>query len=484
MIRVYNTLTRKKEELVPREKGKIYMYVCGLTPDNYPHLGHARAFVVFDTIKRYLKFKGFEVKYVQNYTDIDDKIIKRANEWGISPKEIAETFILMYEKYLDLFNVDKEGNIYPRVTENIDGIIKMVKELEDKGFAYETDTGVYFSVKKFPEYGKLSRRKIEDLIKGARIPVDETKKDPLDFALWKKQKPGEPAWNSPWGKGRPGWHIECSVMSMKYLGFGYDIHGGGIDLIFPHHENEIAQSEAWAGDKPYVRYWLHNGLITVNKEKMSKSLGNFFTIEELLKKYQPEVLRLFLLSGDYHSPIDFSFEKLNEIKKSYEKIKEFYNFLKVMREKFPEDNEKIRKISDDAMKEFTSFMDDDFNTQGGLGVLFKFINKIKGEGGEGSFGYALKVFEDMLNILGIKISFKEIKNLKEELIKILSDFNLVEKGDEEKEEEELIKKIIDERKKMRENKEYEKADKIRERLKDLGYEVRDGKRETIYFRRE
>jgi len=484
MIRVYNTLTRKKEELVPREKGKIYMYVCGLTPDNYPHLGHARAFVVFDTIKRYLKFKGFEVKYVQNYTDIDDKIIKRANEWGISPKEIAETFILMYEKYLDLFNVDKEGNIYPRVTENIDGIIKMVKELEDKGFAYETDTGVYFSVKKFPEYGKLSRRKIEDLIKGARIPVDETKKDPLDFALWKKQKPGEPAWNSPWGKGRPGWHIECSVMSMKYLGFGYDIHGGGIDLIFPHHENEIAQSEAWAGDKPYVRYWLHNGLITVNKEKMSKSLGNFFTIEELLKKYQPEVLRLFLLSGDYHSPIDFSFEKLNEIKKSYERIKEFYNFLKVMKEKFPEDDEKIRKISDDAMKEFTSFMDDDFNTQGALGVLFKFINKIKGEGGEGSFSYALKVFEDMLNILGIKISFKEIKNLKEELIKILSDFNLIEKGDEEKEEEELIKKIIDERKKMRENKEYEKADKIRDRLKELGYEVRDGKRETIYFRRE
>jgi len=484
MIRVYNTLTRKKEELVPREKGKIYMYVCGLTPDNYPHLGHARAFVVFDTIKRYLKFKGFEVKYVQNYTDIDDKIIKRANEWGISPKEIAETFISMYEKYLNLFNVDREGNIYPRVTENIDDIIKMIKELEDKGFAYETDTGVYFSVKKFPEYGKLSRRKIEDLIKGARIPVDETKKDPLDFALWKKQKPGEPAWNSPWGKGRPGWHIECSVMSMKYLGFSFDIHGGGIDLIFPHHENEIAQSEAWAGDKPYVRYWLHNGLITVNKEKMSKSLGNFFTIEELLKKYQPEVLRLFLLSGDYHSPIDFSFEKLNEIKKSYERIKEFYNFLKMMKEKFPEDDEKIRKISDDAMKEFTSFMDDDFNTQGALGVLFKFINKIKGEEGEGSFSYALKVFEDMLNILGIKISFKEIKNLKEELIKILSDFNLVEKGDEEKEEEELIKKIIDERKKMRENKEYEKADKIRERLKELGYEVRDGKRETIYFRRE
>ncbi len=484
MIRVYNTLTRKKEELVPREKGKIYMYVCGLTPDNYPHLGHARAFVVFDTIKRYLKFKGFEVKYVQNYTDIDDKIIKRANEWGISPKEIAETFISMYEKYLNLFNVDREGNIYPRVTENIDDIIKMIKELEDKGFAYETDTGVYFSVKKFPEYGKLSRRKIEDLIKGARIPVDETKKDPLDFALWKKQKPGEPAWNSPWGKGRPGWHIECSVMSMKYLGFSFDIHGGGIDLIFPHHENEIAQSEAWAGDKPYVRYWLHNGLITVNKEKMSKSLGNFFTIEELLKKYQPEVLRLFLLSGDYHSPIDFSFEKLNEIKKSYERIKEFYNFLKMMKEKFPEDDEKIRKISDDAMKEFTSFMDDDFNTQGALGVLFKFINKIKGEGGEGSFSYALKVFEDMLNILGIKISFKEIKNLKEGLIKILSDFNLIEKGDEEKEEEELIKKIIDERKKMRENKEYEKADKIRERLKELGYEVRDGKRETIYFRRE
>lgn len=484
MIKVYNTLTRRKEELIPREKGKIYMYVCGLTPDNYPHLGHARAFVVFDTIKRYLKFRGFKVKYVQNYTDIDDKIIKRANEWGISPKEIAETFISMYEKYLNLFNVDREGNVYPRVTENIDDIIKMVKELEDKGFAYETDTGVYFSVRKFPEYGKLSNRKIEDLIKGARIPVDETKKDPLDFALWKKQKPGEPAWDSPWGKGRPGWHIECSVMSMKYLGFGYDIHGGGIDLIFPHHENEIAQSEAWAGDKPYVRYWLHNGLITVNKEKMSKSLGNFFTIEELLKKYQPEVLRLFLLSGDYHSPIDFSFEKLNEIKKSYEKIKEFYNFLKIMKEKFRGDDEKMKRISDDALKEFMSFMDDDFNTQGALGVLFKFMGNINREGGEGSFSYALKVFEDMLNILGIKISFKEIKNLKKELIEILSNFNLLQRDDEEKEEEELIKKIIDERKKMRENKDYKRSDEIRERLKELGYEVRDGKRETIYFRRE
>lgn len=483
MIKVYNTLSRKKEEFVPREKNKVYMYVCGLTPDNYPHIGHARPLVIYDTIKRYLKFKGYDVKYVQNYTDIDDKIIKRSLEWGLPPKEIAETFINMYKKYIELLNIDIEGNLYPRVTENIDDIIKMVKDLQDKGYAYETDTGVYFEVNKFESYGKLSNRKIDELLKGVRIEVDETKKDPLDFALWKKAKEGEISWDSPWGKGRPGWHIECSVMSIKYLDFGFDIHGGGIDLIFPHHENEIAQGEAWKGDSPVVKYWLHNGLITINKEKMSKSLGNILTIEDILKKYEPEVLRLFLLSSDYHSPIDYSEEKMEKTRNEYYKIREFYSIVEDLSKREDLSVENSKKIIDSIFNEFIDFMDDDFNTQGAIGTIFKLINKFNSKEIIGEYKLLKDILNKMLNILGIKISFKVVENLKEELIKILKEYNLYSNEYDELEENELIKKIIDERKKMRENKEFEKSDEIRQRLSELGYEIRDGRRETIIFKR-
>ncbi len=483
MIKVYNTLSRKKEEFVPREKNKVYMYVCGLTPDNYPHIGHARPLVIYDTIKRYLKFKGYDVKYVQNYTDIDDKIIKRSLEWGLPPKEIAETFINMYKRYIELLNIDIDGNIYPRVTENIDDIIKMVKDLQDKGYAYETDTGVYFEVNKFESYGKLSNRKIDELLKGVRIEVDETKKDPLDFALWKKAKEGEISWDSPWGKGRPGWHIECSVMSIKYLDFGFDIHGGGIDLIFPHHENEIAQGEAWKGDSPVVKYWLHNGLITINKEKMSKSLGNILTIEDIIKKYEPEVLRLFLLSSDYHSPIDYSEEKMEKTRNEYYKIREFYSIVEDLSKREDLSDENSKKIIDSIFNEFIDFMDDDFNTQGAIGTIFKLINKFNSKEIIGEYKLLKDILNKMLNILGIKISFKVVENLKEELIKILKEYNLYSNEYDELEENELIKKIIDERKKMRENKEFEKSDEIRQRLSELGYEIRDGRRETIIFKR-
>lgn len=483
MIKVYNTLSRKKEEFVPREKNKVYMYVCGLTPDNYPHIGHARPLVIYDIIKRYLKFKGYDVKYVQNYTDIDDKIIKRSLEWGLPPKEIAETFINMYKKYIELLNIDIDGNIYPRVTEHIDDIIKMVKDLQDKGYAYETDTGVYFEVNKFESYGKLSNRKIDELLKGVRIEVDETKKDPLDFALWKKAKEGEISWDSPWGKGRPGWHIECSVMSIKYLDFGFDIHGGGIDLIFPHHENEIAQGEAWKEDSPVVKYWLHNGLITINKEKMSKSLGNILTIEDILKKYEPEILRLFLLSSDYHSPIDYSEEKMEQTRNEYYKIREFYSIVEDLSNREDLSDENSKKIIDSIFNEFIDFMDDDFNTQGAIGTIFKLINKFNSKEIIGEYKLLKDILNKMLNILGIKISFKVVENLKEELIKILKEYNLYSNEYDELEENELIKKIIDERKKMRENKEFEKSDEIRQRLSELGYEIRDGRRETIIFKR-
>lgn len=484
MIRVYNTLTRKKEDFITREKDKVYMYVCGLTPDNYPHIGHARPLVVYDTIKRYLKYKGYKVNFVQNYTDIDDKIIKRSIEWGLTPKEISETFIKMYENYINVLNVDKNGNLYPRVTDHIEDIIKMVKELQDKNFAYETETGVYFDVNKFEDYGKLSNRKVEDMLSGVRIEVDETKKSPIDFALWKKVKENEPFWNSPWGKGRPGWHIECSVISIKYLGFGFDIHGGGNDLIFPHHENEIAQGEAWKGEKPVVRYWLHNGLITINKEKMSKSIGNVLTIEEMLRLYEPEVLRLFLLSSDYHSPIDYTEEKMADIKNQYYKIREFYSILQTLSKTDISIDNTSENLINSIFNEFINFMDDDFNTQGAIGVLFKLINKFNTGEIKGNFSLLLEKVNEILNIFGIKITFRNLESLKEELIKIIKDYSFYETTDGNMSELELVRKIIDRRRKFREDKNYKVADEIRDRLNKLGYEIRDGKKETIFFRRE
>ena len=312
-LRIYNTLTGKKEEFVPLHEKRVGMYVCGVTVYDLCHIGHARSAIVFDAIYRYLGYRGYEVTFVRNFTDIDDKIIKRANEEGVDCKAIAE-------KYIDEFNMDmgklgfEKPKFEPKATEHIPEMIELISTLIEKGYAYQSGGDVFFSVEKFKDYGKLSKRNLEEMQAGARVGIDEKKENPLDFALWKASKPGEPSWESPWGKGRPGWHIECSVMSQKYLGETFDIHGGGKDLIFPHHENEIAQSEAATG-KPFARYWIHNGFVNINKEKMSKSLGNILTLKEIFKDWRPEAIRLFLLSSHYRSPVDFSFDaslKLNQ----------------------------------------------------------------------------------------------------------------------------------------------------------------------------
>ena len=303
-MKLYNTLTRKKEEFKPLDEKEVRMYSCGPTVYNYFHIGNARPFIIFDTLRRYLEYRGYNVKFVQNFTDIDDKMIKRAQEENITVKELADKFIQEY--FVDAKGLGiKEATVHPRATENIDAIIDIISRLEKNGFAYSVDGDVYFSTRKFKEYGKLSHQSLEDLELGSRIEVDERKEDPMDFVLWKAQKPGEPAWDSPWGMGRPGWHIECSAMANRYLGDTIDIHSGGQDLIFPHHENEIAQSEA-ANGKPFARYWLHNGFINVNGEKMAKSRGNFFTVRDIAKEFDYEVIRFFMLSAHYRSPINFS----------------------------------------------------------------------------------------------------------------------------------------------------------------------------------
>jgi cysteinyl-tRNA synthetase len=318
-MEIYNTLTRRKEIFQPREPGKVQMYVCGPTTYNFIHLGNARPLVFFDTVRRYLTYKGYDVLYIQNFTDVDDKIINRAREEGKDPLSLARKYIDEYFKDADALNV-RRADKHPRVSGHMPGIVRVVEELIQKGFAYEVDGDVYFEVRKFPGYGKLSGRSLEDMRAGARVEVDTRKRDPMDFAVWKAAKPGEPSWDSPWGPGRPGWHIECSAMSLKYLGPGFDIHGGGYDLIFPHHENEIAQSEAATG-QPFVRYWLHNGFITVKEEKMSKSLGNFFLVRDILTKFSPEVVRFFLLSTHYRSPLDFDDEKLAAAGRGLERIR-------------------------------------------------------------------------------------------------------------------------------------------------------------------
>ena len=467
-IKVFNTLTGKKEEFIPLEGKTVKMYVCGPTVYDHAHIGHARSAVVFDVIRRWLEYRGYKVIYVRNYTDIDDKIIKRSREEGIPWYEVAQKYIDSYEEDMRALNV-KEPTYKPRVTEHIPEIIKVVKGLIEKGYAYEANGDVYFSVEKFPSYGKLSKRKLEELIAGARIEPGEGKKNPLDFALWKKSKESEPGWESPWGIGRPGWHIECSVMSMKYLGETIDIHGGGLDLIFPHHENEIAQSESYTG-KPFVRYWIHNGFVMVNKEKMSKSLGNFFTVKEILEKFSPDVLRLFLLSTHYRSPIDFSTERLEEAERSLKRLINFIDSREVI-SSLPEKGEEGKVIDVESYrKEFEEAMDDDFNTAKALGVLFELVkeaNQVKDKYlREGRIPKATKIsllkavelVESMLKLLGLKL----------------------EREKEEGIEDELIKLLVEVRGELRKRKIFDLADMIRDRLKELGITLEDLPTGTVY----
>ncbi|HXV21805.1 MAG TPA: cysteine--tRNA ligase, partial [Desulfuromonadales bacterium] len=381
-LRVYNTMAGRKEEFVPLHPGKVGMYVCGVTVYDYCHIGHARANIVFDVIYRYLKFAGFEVNYVRNYTDVDDKIINRANERGIDSRQLAEEFIRAFDEDMAALGLDLPTH-QPKATEYIPQIVGIVQRLIERGLAYATGGDVYFAVEKFTGYLKLSKRNMEEMQAGARIAPGEQKRHPMDFALWKAAKPGEPAWESPWGPGRPGWHIECSAMSSSLLGDTFDIHGGGRDLIFPHHENEIAQSEGASG-RPFARYWLHNGFVNVNQEKMSKSLGNFFTIRDILKKYDPEVVRFFILTAHYRSPIDFSDQNLEDARAG---LSRFYEALKAAGELLasrpvpsrltcPVIKDEEREVFDriEALEDkFAEAMDDDFNTALAIGHLFEAV---------------------------------------------------------------------------------------------------------------
>ena len=384
-MKIFNTMTGKKEDFIPIESGKVGIYACGVTVYDYSHIGHARSAVVFDIISRYLRHKGFTVKYVRNFTDIDDKIIKRANEEGTTWDKVAQKYIAGYYEDMDRLGVAR-ADLEPRATDHIQEMIGVIKTLIDKGHAYVSEGSVYFAVDTFPEYGKLSGKEQKDLLAGARVNIEEKKRNPSDFALWKASKENEPWWESPWGKGRPGWHIECTAMAIRHLGESIDVHGGGADLIFPHHDNEIAQSEAFTG-KPFAKYWVHNGFITIDKEKMSKSLGNFFTIREILDKFDPEVIRLFLLSSHYRSPIEFSNEQLRDgessLDRNYSTISRMNEFLSGPQLPEPKAHKAIAEISDelsavlDTFKDrFEEAMNDDFNTALAIGHVFELIRAI------------------------------------------------------------------------------------------------------------
>lgn len=380
-MKIYNTLTGKKEEFVPISANEVKIYACGVTVYDYCHIGHARSAVVFDVIRRYFQYRGFRVVYVRNFTDIDDKIINKARQEGIPWDAVAKKYTTEYYTDMDRLGVGR-ADIEPKATEYIGEIIEIVQRLIEKGFAYAVDGSVYFAVDAFPDYGKLSKRDKDEMIAGARIEVDERKRNPLDFALWKQSKEGEPYWESPWGKGRPGWHIECTAMSIRHLGESFDIHGGGADLLFPHHENEIAQSEAATG-KPFVKYWVHNGFITIDKEKMSKSLGNFFTIREVLERFDPEVVRFFLLSTHYRSPIEFSDAQLHEaeasIDKYYATVSRIDDFAATKMESggaLSKEGELFSALLASFPERFQEAMDDDFNTALAIGHIFELIREL------------------------------------------------------------------------------------------------------------
>jgi cysteinyl-tRNA synthetase len=470
-IRVYNTMSGKKEEFVPLQENKVGMYVCGVTVYDLCHIGHARSAIIFDMIYRYLRYRGYEVTFVRNFTDIDDKIINRANQEKIDYKTIAERYIREFEVDMGGLGLEK-ASMEPRATDHIPGMIRLVSTLVENGYAYQSGSDVFFSVGRFKDYGKLSKRNLEEMQAGARVEIDEKKENPLDFVLWKGSKPGEPFWESPWGKGRPGWHIECSVMSMKYLGETFDIHGGGKDLVFPHHENEIAQSEGATG-KIFARYWIHNGFINIDKEKMSKSLGNFLTIKEVLKQWHPEVLRLFFLSSHYRSPLDYSEESLKEAKSGLDR---FYSTLKAVQDEIKIPAQPKGKGDPPAFREalqaiesfqarFEEAMDDDFNTAQALGYFFdlqtylnSLLNLSKGrptdeilsllkKGGEyfSKMGWIFGLFRDdpesYLNEQK-KAGLKKLTVSEEEILKLIEERNAARKEKNWKRADEVRNELL------------------------------------------
>lgn len=488
-LRVYNTLTGEKETFVPLHTGKAGMYVCGVTVYDYCHIGHARANVVFDIIYRYLKYIGYDVTYVRNYTDIDDKIINRANAEGVDYRTISQRYIQAFDEDMARLYISKP-TVEPKATDHIDEIIAIIKTLVDKGHAYESEGDVYYAVETFAEYLKLSGRNLDEMQAGARIEIGDKKRNPMDFALWKASKPGEPSWVSPWGGGRPGWHIECSAMSMKFLGKTFDFHGGGKDLVFPHHENEIAQSEAANGCQ-FVRYWLHNGFVNINSEKMSKSLGNFFTIRTVLETYHPETLRFFILSAHYRSPIDFCDQNLNDAQAGLERVYSCIAALDEILNTSPTCADlpttdalsptglDLQEKSSQFISRFAEAMDDDFNTAQALGILFEIVRATN------------RFLAETIEISPLEISLvARVRHLFDEAGNVLGLFNtqasswLAEIKDSKiaqiKTTPEKIEKLIIERAEARKSKDFNRSDEIRDILLEKGIQLLDSASGTTW----
>ena len=483
-IKIYNTFTRKKEDFKPVKKNKVKMYVCGMTVYSDAHIGHARTYFAFDMIRRYLEYKGYEVNYIQNITDVDDKIINAANKEGVDPLEYSKKFADRCLKDLDKLGI-RRADTYPKASETIPEMIEMTEKIIENGYGYESGGDVYFSVEKFPSYGKLSGQKLEDLMVGTRFDPSDKKKNPYDFALWKSVKPGEPSWDSPWGKGRPGWHIECSSMSSKYLGLPFDIHGGGMDLRFPHHENEIAQAEAATGKK-FANYWMHIGLLTVEGEKMSKSIGNIINIKDLLKEWDAEVIRFFYAQAHYRSPPDFSKKGLENAKKGLlkihrlkEKLEEYAEDEKFEVEKLFNMEKQFFKDIEQLKSDFEHAMDDDFNSPQSVGVVFEFVNnankyfeKTK-KPHNGLCKYALDTLAKIGNVLTLFQSEEESKIDDKVLDKLKEKAESYVENVDGKTIEEIMDMLLEAREKARSKKDWDTADNIRNDLKDLGFEIQD-----------
>ena len=459
-LRIYSTLSRRKEDFLTIQPGKVTMYVCGPTVYDKAHVGHAMSAIVFDIIRRYLEYRGYEVRHAMNYTDVDDKIINRANQIGMDPIKLAEQYIDEFGKHLNELNI-LTATVYPRATHEIPYIIKLITQLGEEGYAYEVDGDVYFRVSRDEDYGKLSSRLAEDMQAGARVNVDERKENPMDFALWKSSKPGEPSWQSPWGMGRPGWHIECSAMSMHHLGEQIDIHGGGNDLIFPHHENEIAQTESATG-KSFARYWVHNGMMQLAGEKMSKSLGNLVTIEEFLAKHEGDVLRMMILNSSYHNPLTFGDEIIAQAEKALERLRLALRPVTGGSIFDGKAVETLRKQLDATRDGFTECMDDDFNTAGALGHLFELvrtINQAKDAGVAGEIvAEGQSLLREVMVVFGLRSERLEIGGQATPFIELL----------------------IDLRRELRSQKHWALADKLRASLAELGVLLEDSKDGTTW----
>ncbi len=456
-MKIYNTLSRQEEEFQPIGD-PVRMYVCGVTPYSSSHIGHAMSYIIFDTVRRYLEFLGYRVKYVQNFTDIDDKIIARANQQGIPASDLAEKYIQEFYADMDLLNI-RRADVYPRATQEIDEILKLVSALIDKGYAYVLGGDVYFRVGRKPDYGKLSHRSLDEMKAGARVEVDEGKENPLDFALWKEAKPGEPSWDSPWGKGRPGWHIECSAMSTKYLGDQIDIHGGGQDLIFPHHENEIAQTESYSGRVPFARYWMHNGLLQLGGEKMSKSIGNLVSIRDAVEQFTADGLRLFVLGSHYRSPLTFTEGSASSARRGAERLRTAIQDYRPGGAGTPE----MKEAAAQAKAAFIEAMDDDFNTSAATAALFELVRAINRAREEGTdpdgLSPAQATLRELAEVLGLTL---------EEPAKMITGV------------EPFIDLLLEVRQELRKARQFAAADRIRDRLGELGITVEDRPEGTVW----